>query len=43
MQDEVLICWSPLFPENKTAALPVFHACETVRGTESCDFKKKVY
>jgi hypothetical protein len=43
MQDEVLICWSPLFPENKTAALPVFHTCENVRGTEPCDFKKKVY
>ena len=40
--DGQLICWSPLFEENKVELLPVFKPCKQVRGSVYCDFKVKI-
>ena len=42
VSDGQLICWSPLFEENKVEPLPVFKPCKQVRGSAYCDFKMKI-
>ena len=40
--DGQLICWSPLFEENKVEKLPAFKPCKQVRGGAYCDFKARI-